>query len=85
MPTYCQRYCAEASESFAVEDTMSSITERWLLVEELLTQKGANQQDVERLLRAKHCEKELDNTLSTVNKLSNVEERNEETLSKFQV
>uniref|UniRef100_A0A0N8BMF8 Dystrophin major muscle n=2 Tax=Daphnia magna TaxID=35525 RepID=A0A0N8BMF8_9CRUS len=74
----------EASESFAVEDTMSSITERWLLVEELLTQKGANQQDVERLLRAKHCEKELDNTLSTVNKLSNVEERNEETLSKFQ-
>lgn len=76
---------AEASESFAVEDTMSSITERWLLVEELLTQRSAKQQEDDCLVKAKHCEKEIDVTLSVVNKLSCVEERNVETLSKLKV
>lgn len=75
----------EASESFTVEDTMSSITERWLFVEELLTQKSANQQETDWLVKAKHCEKEIDLTLSVVNKLNCVEERNVETLSKLQV
>ncbi len=77
--------CVEASESFAVEDTMSSITERWLFVEELLTQKSANQQQTDWLVEAKNCEMEIDETLSVVNKLSCVEERNVETLSKLQV
>ncbi|EFX89386.1 dystrophin [Daphnia pulex] len=74
----------EASESFAVEDTMSSITERWLFVEELLTQKSANQQETDWLVKAKNCEKEIDETLSVVNKLNCGEERNVETLSKLQ-
>lgn len=65
---------------------MSSVTERWLLVEELLKQKCAQQQqETDRVLKAKHCENEIDNALSIVTKLSNVEERNVETLSKFQV
>ncbi|XP_046644687.1 utrophin-like isoform X8 [Daphnia pulicaria] len=74
----------EASESFSVEDTMSSITERWLFVEELLTQKSANQQETDWLVKAKNCEKEINETLSVVNKLNCVEERNVETLSKLQ-
>ena len=76
---------AVASESFAVEDTMSSITERWLLVEELLTQRSTNQQENDCLVKAKHCENGIDVTLSVVNKLSCVEERNGETLSKLKV
>jgi hypothetical protein len=64
---------------------MSSITERWLFVEELLTQKSANQQEADWLVKTKNCEKEIDETLSVVNKLNCVEERNVETLSKLQV
>ena len=64
---------------------MSSITERWLLVEELLKQKRNQQQEANRVLKAKHCENEIDNALSITTKLSNVEERNVETLSKIQV
>ncbi len=65
---------------------MSSVTERWLLVEELLKQKCAQQQqEADRVLKAKHCEYEIDNALSIVTKLSNVEERNLEALLKFQV
>ncbi len=78
-------FFVEASESFSVEDTMSSITERWLFVEELLTQKSANQQETDWLVKAKNCEKEINETLSVVNKLNCVEERNVETLSKLQV
>ena len=64
---------------------MSSITERWLLVEELLTQKSSNQQEADWLIKAKHCEKEIDETLSVLNKLSCLEECNVETLSKLKV
>lgn len=63
---------------------MSSITERWLLVEELLNQKSSSQ-EADNLLQARICENELNAVLNTESKLSNVEERNEATLAHLQV
>lgn len=78
-------FIEDVDEAFDVEDTMSSITERWLLVEEVLEQRRDNQMENDRVLQISICGKEIDDILNTVTKLNSAEEQNEETLSKFQV
>lgn len=78
-------YFADASETFDVEDTMSSITERWLLVEELLKQRSAHKQEADWTVKAKQFENKIDDALNSVAKLSSADESNVDTLSKLQV
>ena len=76
----------DTSEIAEVEEGMSSMTERWLLVEELLKQKNAQQQVViqQQLLVQDH-ENSIDTVLSNPVPLSLQEEKNDETLNKLRV
>ena len=65
---------------------MSSMTERWLLVEELLKQKSANQQIViQQQLLVQDSENSIDTVLNNPVPLSLQEEKNDETLNKLRV
>lgn len=65
---------------------MSSMTERWLLVEELLKQKSAQQQVViQQQLLVQDNENSIDTVLSNPVPLSLQEEKNDETLNKLRV
>ena len=78
--------CLDVSEIAEVEEGMSSMTERWLLVEELLKQKNAQQQVViqQQSLVQEH-ENSIDTVLSNPVLLSLHEEENDEMLNNLRV
>lgn len=68
-----------------VEECMRSLTERWLLVEELIKQCSSQQQEDERITKIKDDDDEMQSILSMQIDLSNQEQKNEHTLNFLKV
>lgn len=64
---------------------MSAVAERWLLVEELIAERKCRQREVECTSQVQDLDTELDNFLSVPVRLSNVEDRNQQSLASLKV
>ena len=68
-----------------VEEEMSSMTERWLLVEELLKQRNAQQQEANQQQLVQDGENSIDTVHNNPVPLSLQDEKNDQTLKKLRV
>lgn len=74
-----------AEEITDVEESMRSVTERWLLIEEMIKQRSVTQQEVDRVTKVKDHDNEILSILNMKIELSNQEQKNEHTLSFLKV
>ena len=68
-----------------MNDEMRNVTDRWLNVQQLLKQKNVQYQQNERLKIMKDYESEIDLLLSQIPILCAVEQKNEQTLTRYKV
>ena len=76
---------ADMNEVCKVEDDMTSLTERWLIVEELLKQRDQQQQEADRRQVLNQMEVEFDAVLDETITLSLDSQKNEEAIVKLKV
>jgi hypothetical protein len=76
---------ADMNEVCKVEDDMTSLTERWLIVEELLKQRDQQQQEADRRQVLNQMEAEFDAALDETIALSLDSQKNEEAIVKLKV
>ena len=75
----------DMNEVCKVEDDMTSLTERWLIVEELLKQRDQQQQEADRRQVLNQMEVEFDAVLDETITLSLDSQKNEEAIVKLKV
>lgn len=77
----------DASDITQVEDTMGTLTERWLLIEELIEKKKSipQSEDGNILSAVEDCEKNIDSVLKSEASFSSLEANNEIKLGQLKV
>jgi len=77
----------DASDITQVEDTMGTLTERWLLIEELIEKKKSVPQNEDGNISSavEDCEKNIDSVIESESSFSSLEANNEVKLAQLKV